>query len=500
VKIPSPRNTKEYLSDYERFQENPSKSFFKELFFGTTIGYRLKKMTERNGVVKGLRDQECERGNVAKRPLIPYVPVTDEVQDALNINHKERLQKIKLPNGTEFNATIWYTGTPEEFLNHVKQALHACERMGHFEEYKKALKDMGAAVRKQAKATSDLAAAKQEKLPDDIVKGFRADIETHKKEAEEAEERRAEAAEGFFSTYANLLSVEARIAWENILDRQIGTTPWTDLKGKKHKEEQKRTKVSFDDCVIHHLLTVFPYDAAEQQKYYISNVLKKPQRVSVRAFFTRVEQLNNYVKLLPSVYNSPHAGPATKLAEPFDEAELACQLLRMCPESWQNHYNVTQATVPQETRKLLLVLENIEKLFANDSKKPAANSAGTNAKTADTNGKRKGMNSSSDRIPKKKRTEKHCVLCQKHGGASASHNTSECTKYEKDGTLKSSWANKSAGTGKYSDKKKKPDGQAFAQVMDRFASKMEKTLKKATKSVSRKKKRHYDSDSDSDSE
>ena len=95
-------------------------------------------MTDRNGVVKGLRDQEC-----------PYVPVIDEVQDALNINHKERLQKIKLPNGTEFNATIWYTGTPEEFLNHAKQALHACERMGYFEEYKKALKDMGTAVRKQ---------------------------------------------------------------------------------------------------------------------------------------------------------------------------------------------------------------------------------------------------------------------------------------------------------------------------------------------------------------
>ena len=47
-----------------------------------TIGYRYKKMTDRNGVVKGLRDQECERGNIAKRPLIPYVPVTDEVQDA----------------------------------------------------------------------------------------------------------------------------------------------------------------------------------------------------------------------------------------------------------------------------------------------------------------------------------------------------------------------------------------------------------------------------------
>ena len=75
------------------------------------------------------------------------------------------------------------------------------------------------------------------------------------------------------------------------------------------KKNRRRTKVSFDDCVIHHLLTVFPLtDAAEQQKYYISNVLKKPQRVSVRAFFTRVEQLNNYVKLLPGVYNSPQSG------------------------------------------------------------------------------------------------------------------------------------------------------------------------------------------------
>jgi len=257
--------------------------------------------------------------------------------------------------------------------------------------------------------------------------------------------------------------------------------------------------MSFDDCVTHHLLTVFSIDAADRQKFYISNHLKKPQRVTVRAFFTRVEQLNSYIKLLPGLYNSPKVGPATKPVEPFDEAELACHLLRMCPESWQDHYNLAQETVPQETRKLLLVLENIEKLGANDQKKSAANSTGTNAKTADTNGKRKGMNSSVDRIPKKKRTEKHCVLCQKHGGAPASHNTSECTKYEKDGTLKASWATKSAGTGKYSDKKKKPDGSSFAQVMERFSSKLDKTLKKH-RSASRKKKRRYDSDSDSDSE
>jgi hypothetical protein len=32
----------------------------------------------------------------------------------------------------------------------------------------------------------------------------------------------------------------------------------------------------FNDCVIFHLLTVFPINAAEQEKYYITNLLKSP--------------------------------------------------------------------------------------------------------------------------------------------------------------------------------------------------------------------------------
>ena len=88
-------------------------------------------------------------------------------------------------------------------------------------------------------------------------------METHKKAAEEAEERCVQAAEGFFSTYANLLSIEARIAWDNILEHQIGTAPWTDLKGKKRTVVQSKTKMSFDDCITHHLLTVFTIDSAE---------------------------------------------------------------------------------------------------------------------------------------------------------------------------------------------------------------------------------------------
>jgi hypothetical protein len=32
----------------------------------------------------------------------------------------------------------------------------------------------------------------------------------------------------------------------------------------------------FDDCMMFHLLTAFPINAVEQEKYYITNVLKKP--------------------------------------------------------------------------------------------------------------------------------------------------------------------------------------------------------------------------------
>jgi hypothetical protein len=54
-----------------------------------------------------------------------------------------------------------------------------------------------------------------------VKKGHFTDLKGYKKD-------RVEAAEGFFSLYANLLSVEARTHWDKIVDRQIGVAPWTD--------------------------------------------------------------------------------------------------------------------------------------------------------------------------------------------------------------------------------------------------------------------------------
>ncbi len=56
------------------------------------------------------------------------------------------------------------------------------------------------------------------------------------------------------------------------------------LQGVSRKGPRGLTQKSFKDCIIFHPLTVFPNNAAELEKYYLSNVLKKPQRVGVHQF------------------------------------------------------------------------------------------------------------------------------------------------------------------------------------------------------------------------
>eukprot|EP00804_Cyclotella_cryptica_P024421 CCRYP_015862-RA/>CCRYP_015862-RA protein AED:0.37 eAED:0.37 QI:0/-1/0/1/-1/1/1/0/133 len=97
-------------------------------------------------------------------------------------------------------------------------------------------------------------------------------------------------------------------------------------------------------------------------------------------------------------------------------------------------------------------------------------------------------------IPKKvRKTAKHCALCKKYGGAHATHNTSDCPKYEKDSKPK-----KGFGKGEHgSTALDKKTASEFAQLSAKI-EKLEKANKRLKKS-SKKRKHDYDNDS-SDSE
>ncbi len=110
--------------------------------------------------------------------------------------------------------------------------------------------------------------------------------------------------------------------------------PWIGVNGKHNKGIRVKSWISFMDCIELHKLTVFPADAAEKQRYYMQQTIKKPQRVTVRQFVSRMGILNNYLAYLPMVFDSLMAVTGTKkMNVPFDKADLARIMLNLVPSS-----------------------------------------------------------------------------------------------------------------------------------------------------------------------
>jgi hypothetical protein len=119
--------------------------------------------------------------------------------------------------------------------------------------------------------------------------------------------------------------------------------------------------MSFLDCLELHKLTVFSADAAKRQRFYIQQVVRKPQRATVQQHILCMGVLNDYVKHLPTLKDSSKAVPTTKKGKtPFSEADLAVIVLSSVPMLWQNQYNLNHSMVPESTRTLLPDLEAIE--------------------------------------------------------------------------------------------------------------------------------------------
>ena len=167
--------------------------------------------------------------------------------------------------------------------------------------------------------------------------GFQADLEKAKQARETAQGTMTAAVNLMFTFYLNLLSPKTKYALKKIVLKQTESNPFVNLQGVYLESPRGMSRDSFNNCVMFHLLTVFPINAAEQEKYYISNVLKKPQHVNVRQFVRRVEQLNAYIAQMPCFYYSPNANASTKPKNiPFMEAELGSHVLCMCPVQWQD--------------------------------------------------------------------------------------------------------------------------------------------------------------------
>jgi hypothetical protein len=94
----------------------------------------------------GLKWIECKRGVGGKNSPICYIPEQDPVQDALAKDKKTTYFKLTLPNtGSELKVAIWSSRTPEQFVLHVRSAIHAITQMGLDTDYAEAERAVEAA-------------------------------------------------------------------------------------------------------------------------------------------------------------------------------------------------------------------------------------------------------------------------------------------------------------------------------------------------------------------
>jgi hypothetical protein len=304
-------------------------------------------MTLAKAVLKGIRDMECKRFALQEHPPVPYVPEKDPMQEMVSTIKSDQSLKATIGEDAELRLPIWHCGMRNFFLMHVSTALDTIKKRGTFKAYKEAVEayiEQCEAV-KQAKATLALlmapasegkkafkkASAKKtpEKASQKAEEGaalaaapapelreeYQADYEKAYFVIETAKNKREAAATKMFQFYANLLSSDDKFMWNKIVKEQTEADPFKDLQGVSRKDPRGLLRESFDDCVMFHLLTVFPNNAAEQEKYYLSNVLKKPQRVGIHQFVQRVEQLNAYIAQLPCWYYSPSCNAGMRLCK-----------------------------------------------------------------------------------------------------------------------------------------------------------------------------------------
>jgi hypothetical protein len=123
----------------------------------------------------GSKDSKCKKEQLSSRPPILYIPPMDLV----TTKEEPKSLKIKLPDGSIINTSIYSRGNTKEYLAHIIAILQIIKQKGLNVQCRK----LGKAVMKLTGTFKDLlkaAGSKETVLSDD-------DMEAHKLEIKETQ-------------------------------------------------------------------------------------------------------------------------------------------------------------------------------------------------------------------------------------------------------------------------------------------------------------------------
>jgi hypothetical protein len=93
------------------FLRAPGKSSFKRLLRQTPLWQQYVMSSTKSS--EGLKDSECEKGQLAIWPPISYVPPTD-----LHVSTESETIKVKLPDATAISVKAFASGNNKEYTLH----------------------------------------------------------------------------------------------------------------------------------------------------------------------------------------------------------------------------------------------------------------------------------------------------------------------------------------------------------------------------------------------
>jgi hypothetical protein len=158
------------------------------------------------------------------------------------------------------------------------------------------------------------------------------------KEAQKAHDK---AVAKTYKVLRNLLSGD-RQSWEWVCRKMHEYGLWSGVNGQMTIGRRPCLWAAFRDLLKLYKLTVFTAEAAIRQWLHIDQAVRKPQRATVLQLILQMEVLNDFVRYLLTLKDSPKAVPMTKKGNiPFGKADLAAIVLSLVPVTWQNKYNLT---------------------------------------------------------------------------------------------------------------------------------------------------------------
>jgi hypothetical protein len=169
----------------------------------------------------GLKDAECEKGQLSHWPPIPYVPVVDVV----TAKEVPQIFKIKLPNMYHLSMPIYSHGNNEEYLAHIVAVLQVIEQKGLPKKYRVLAK---AVVRwsEALKNIQEVAESRDTVSMAIDVTACKVEIEQTQQILQEAQKAHNKAIAKTYEQLRNLLSSNAQSQWDCVCHEMHKRDSW----------------------------------------------------------------------------------------------------------------------------------------------------------------------------------------------------------------------------------------------------------------------------------